>query len=84
MEFRRQYTKGSGWLARPIGIGELLSVLCGPRAEAGRVALDPSPEIIAQGATGLVSLSRQRFADSLLGRGRAWFEDRYHEDGGHG
>jgi hypothetical protein len=84
MEFRRRHAKESGWLASPIGIGELLSVLCAPRAEVGRVALDPSPEIIAHGATGLVSLSRQRFVDSLLGRGRAWFEDRYHEEGGHG
>ena len=84
MEFRRRHAKESGWLASPIGIGELLSVLCAPRAEVGRVALDPSPEIIAHGATGLVSLSRQRFVDSLLGRGRAWFEDRYHEEGGYG
>ena len=84
MEFRRRHAKESGWLASPIGIGELLSVLCAPRAEVGRVALDPSPEIIAHGATGLVSLSRQRFVDSLLGRGRAWFEERYNEEGGYG
>jgi hypothetical protein len=84
MEFRRHCAKGSGWEARAIGIGELLSVLCGPRAEVGRVALDPSPEIMAQEALNLVSLPREVFVDALLGRGRAWFEDRYHEEGGHG
>lgn len=83
-EFPRHCAKGSGCKARPIGIGELFSVLCGPRAEAGWVALDPSPEIMAQGAMGLVSLSREGFVDSHLGRGRVWFEDRYHEEGGHG
>jgi hypothetical protein len=40
------------------------------------VALDPSPEIVAEDAIDLVSLSREGFVDSLLGRGRAWFEDR--------
>ncbi|HSK82109.1 MAG TPA: hypothetical protein VK902_01710 [Rubrobacter sp.] len=76
IEFCRRHTKGSGWEARPLGIRELLSVLCGPCAEVGRVALDPSPEIMAQGAIDLVSLPREGFVDSLLGRGRAWFEDR--------
>lgn len=84
MEFIRWCTKESGWRARPIGIGALLSVLHGSCAEVKRVALDPSPEIVAERAIVLISLSRQRFVDSLLGRGRPWFEDRYlREEGAH-
>ena len=80
-EFLRSYASKGGWEATPVGVGKLLSLLCGSCAIAGCVALDPSPEIVAEGATGLVSLPRQSFVDSLLGRGRTWFEGRYREEG---
>jgi hypothetical protein len=79
-EFLRSYASEGGWEATPIGIGGLVLLLCGSCAEVGRVALDPSPKIIAEGVTGLVSLPRQSFVDSLLGRGRAWLEDRQHKE----
>lgn len=82
MEFVRWCTKGSGWQARLTGIGELLSLLCGSCADVECVALDPSPEIVAERALALVSLSRQSFVDSILGRGRPWFEDLYRKEGG--
>jgi hypothetical protein len=80
-EFLRSYASNGDWEATSISIGRLLLLLCGCCAEVGCVALDLSPEIIAEGATGLVSLSRQSFVDSLLGRGRIRFEDRYREEG---
>lgn len=83
IEFCRWYTKGSGWRARPIGNMELLTILRGSSPEAGYVALDPSPELVVEDAIDLVSLSREGFVDSLLGRGRAWFEDR-EKGGAHG
>lgn len=66
MEFRRRHAKESGWLASPIGIGELLSVLCAPRAEVGRVALDPLPETAADGSVDLVSLDRRLFIERIM------------------
>lgn len=83
IEFCRWYPKGSGWRARPIGNMELLTILRGSSPEAGYVALDPSPELVVEDAIDLVSLSREGFVDSLLGRGRAWFEDR-EKGGAHG
>jgi hypothetical protein len=75
IEFCRWYKKGSGWRTKPIGKMDLLTLLCDSSPEAEYVALDPSPEIIVEDAVDLVSLSREAFVDSLLGRGRAWFED---------
>jgi hypothetical protein len=61
-----------GWQARPTRAGELISVLYGPCRRAGRVALDPLPKMLVE----IVSLSRERFIDSLLGGGQSWFKAR--------
>jgi hypothetical protein len=62
-----------GWRVRKTGGGELISVLRGPCRDASRVALDPSPEILAAGMGELVTENKNGFLDALLGRGRAWF-----------
>jgi hypothetical protein len=69
-----QLIKG-GWHARPTGIGELVSVLYGPCKSVEGVALDPPWETLSERALDLMSLSRKAFVDSLLGRGRFWFEE---------
>jgi hypothetical protein len=61
-------TAESGWRVRESTAGELISVLCGPCASATEVSLDPLPEMVAEGALGLVSLSRERFVNLLLSR----------------
>ena len=58
----------SGWRVRESTAGELISLLCGPCASATEVSLDPLPEMVAEGALGLVSLSRERFVNLLLSR----------------
>lgn len=55
------------WLAFEVPSRELISMLFGPRAIAENVALDPSPEIVAEMAIGLVTLSRERFVDRIAG-----------------
>ena len=60
-----------GWQARSAGAGELISVLYGPCRRAGRVALDPLPKMLVEGMVEIVSLSRERFIDSLLGGGHS-------------
>jgi hypothetical protein len=64
-----------GWRVRKTCSGELISVLCGPCRDAPRVALDPSPEILAAGMVELVTENKDGFLDTLLGRGRAWFHN---------
>lgn len=59
---------GAGWRLRETTAGELISVLYGPCAGVGFVALDPLPEIVSRGMIGLVSLSRERFVDRLIER----------------
>ncbi len=61
---------GPGWWVRESGTGEIVSVLYGPCAGVRSVVLDPLPEMVAEGAAGLVSLSRKRFVERLVGRGR--------------
>ncbi len=68
---------GDGWQARLAGAGALISDLYGPCRRVGRVALDPLPKMLDEGVVDLVCLSREGFMDSLLGRGRPWFEARY-------
>ena len=58
---------GDGWRVRQSGAGEIISVLYGPCADVGSVALDPLPEMLAEEAVGLVSLSRERFVERLVG-----------------
>jgi hypothetical protein len=59
-----------GWQARESTAGELISVLYGLCAGVERVALDPLPEMLVERTIGLVSLSRERFVDLVLGRER--------------
>ena len=51
----------SDWRASESGARELVAVLCGPCAGVREVALDPLPEMVADGCMGLVSLCRERF-----------------------
>lgn len=60
-----------GWQARESTAGELISVLYGPCASVGHVALDPLPEMVAERTVGLVSLRRERFVDLVLSRERS-------------
>ena len=55
-----------GWRVRETFPGELVSILCGPCASVGRVALDPSPEMIRINAVSLVSVTRGRFLSWIL------------------
>ncbi len=55
-----------GWRVRETSAGELVSILYGPCAGVGRVALDPSPEIVRINAISLVSLTRERFLSWIL------------------
>ena len=59
-----------GWQARETTAGELTSVLYGLCAGVERVALDPLPDMLVERTIGLVSLSRERFVDFVLGRER--------------
>jgi hypothetical protein len=55
------------WRARETSSGELVSILFGPCAGVGRVALDPSPEMVCINAVSLVSVTRERFLSWILG-----------------
>jgi len=54
------------WRARETSSGELVSILFGPCAGVGRVALDPSPEMVRINAVSLVSVTRERFISWIL------------------
>jgi hypothetical protein len=54
------------WQARQSTVGELISDLYRSCADVKRVALDPSPEMLVERMVGLVSLSREHFADLLV------------------
>ncbi len=54
-----------GWRVRETFAGELVSILYGPCARVGRVALDPSPEMGAE-TIRRVSVSRGRFVSWIL------------------
>jgi hypothetical protein len=56
-----------GWQVRETSSGELVSILYGPCAGVGRVALDPSPEMVRINAVSLVSVTRERFLSWILG-----------------
>ena len=67
------------WWIRETTPRELVSMLYGPCAGVGRVALDPLPELGGEAIVGLVSLSRERFCKNLrdrMKRGR-WRAIRY-------
>ena len=61
---------GDGWRIRESTAGELVSVLYGPCARVGCVALDPLPVMLEETTVGLVSLSWERFVDLVLSRTR--------------
>lgn len=54
-----------GWQVRATSAGELVSILYGPCAGVGRVALDPSP-VMSPETIRLVSLSRERFVGWIV------------------
>jgi hypothetical protein len=54
------------WQARQSTVGELISELYRSCADVKRVALDPSPKMLIERMVGLVSLSREHFADLLV------------------
>ncbi len=59
-----------GWHARETSSGELVSLLSGPCAGVGSVALDPSPGMAEAGTIDLVSVDRKRFVGRIVARGR--------------
>jgi len=58
-----------GWRVRESSAGELVSILYGPCARVGSVALDPSPDM-APKVLGLLSVSRGRFVGRIIGAPR--------------
>jgi hypothetical protein len=69
MFLRLEQVGFESWQTRKSTAGELISVLYGPCADVKRVALDLVPEMLIERTVGLVSLSRERFANLVL-RGR--------------
>ena len=59
-----------GWRVSERGAGDLLSVLYGSWSDVKDVALDPLPEMVAEGTVGLVSLPRERFIERITARRR--------------
>ena len=55
------------WSVRESSTGEIVSVLSGPCSGAESVALDPPPEMVADGTLSLVSLKRKHFLEWVLG-----------------
>ncbi len=62
---------GAGWRAMEATPGEVASVLCGPCAVVGKVALDPPPAVCGDRIIDLVSLGREAFLEILLGGEKA-------------
>ena len=54
------------WQVRETSAGELVSILYGPCAGVGRVALDPYPEMVGLNAVSLVSVTRKQFLSWIL------------------
>jgi hypothetical protein len=67
---------GSGWQPRQTAAGEIISILCGFYKGVRQVALDPPLGGGDDESIGLVSVGRESFIDSLLGRGRFWFHSK--------
>ena len=65
--FVRLGSWGAGWRAREASARELVSVLLGPCAGLGLVALDPWPEIHAEMVVGLIGVNRVDFVNLLVG-----------------
>ena len=60
---------GGGWHVRETSSGELVSLLSGPCAGVGSIALDPSPGMAEAGTIDLVSVDRKRFVGRIVARG---------------
>ena len=58
-----------GWRVRQTSVGELVSVLYGPCANAKKVVMDPVPEVGKWGLVGISSMHRNDFLRGLLGEG---------------
>ncbi|MGH3146410.1 MAG: hypothetical protein ACRDTR_11485 [Rubrobacter sp.] len=59
--FLRLGRYGDRWRTRESSVGEVVSVLYGPCADAKSVVLDPLPEMLRDGTVGLVQVERKRF-----------------------
>ncbi len=58
-----------GWRVRQTSVGELVSVLYGPCANARKVVMDPAPEVGERELVGIPSMHRNDFLRVLLGEG---------------
>lgn len=67
-EFVRLGNWGAGWQVREASARELVSVLSGPGADIGWVALDPWPGIQVGMVVGLIGVGRLDFVEQLVGR----------------
>lgn len=74
---RLRASAAEGWELREIGLVQLVGLLSGPCGGIERVVLDPPPGELDEVLFGLLSVGRRIFVESLLGRGRAGFEDSY-------
>ena len=63
------YALEDGWHVRETSAGELASLLCGPCADVGGVALDPLPGMAEAGTVDLVSVDRKRFVRRIVAGG---------------
>jgi len=61
-------TAGEGWHIRQTSAGEVVSLLYGPCCGANAVALDPSPQMLADGFLSSVVLERGRFVRWVTSR----------------
>ena len=59
---------GEGWRVRQTSTGEVVSLLYGPCCGANTVALDPLPEMLADGFLSSVALKRGRFVRWVTSR----------------
>jgi hypothetical protein len=64
--FLRFGVSGTSWRIRESTCGELTSVLYTSCRDIEHVALDPLPEMVAEGMVGFVSLSREAFIGVIL------------------
>ena len=64
--FLRFGSVGEHWRLRESRAGELLSVLYGACPSVKKVALDPLPEMAADGSADLVSLDRRLFIERIM------------------
>ena len=66
-KFVRFGSWGAGWHAKEASARDLVSVLLGPCAGVGLVALDPWPEIYVEMVVSLIGVNRLDFVNLLVG-----------------